>query len=85
MAHTERKDIHSIGNDGADTLANKAIGLEACPYKEKPTKVYLTVPYAKKDIVKGLGGRWDVSKKQWYIFGDASNKEEVVSLFKPSM
>lgn len=31
-AHTNNKDIHSIGNDGADKLANKAIGLEACPY-----------------------------------------------------
>lgn len=32
MAHTGKKDIHSIGNDGADKLANKAIGLEECPY-----------------------------------------------------
>ena len=32
MAHTEKTDIHSVGNDGADRLANAAIGLEACPY-----------------------------------------------------
>lgn len=32
MAHTEKKDIHSVGNDGADKLANAAIGLDACPY-----------------------------------------------------
>ena len=31
-AHTENDDIHSKGNDGADKLANKACGLEGCPY-----------------------------------------------------
>jgi ribonuclease HI len=31
-AHTRETDIHSIGNDHADRLANAAIGLETCPY-----------------------------------------------------
>lgn len=31
-AHTNNRDIHSIGNDNADKLANIAIGLESCPY-----------------------------------------------------
>jgi ribonuclease HI len=31
-AHTKNTDIHSIGNDNADKLANIAIGLETCPY-----------------------------------------------------
>ena len=31
-AHTNNTDIHSLGNDGADRLANQAIGLETCPY-----------------------------------------------------
>jgi ribonuclease HI len=31
-AHTGAIDPHSIGNDGADRLANRAIGLEECPY-----------------------------------------------------
>jgi ribonuclease HI len=31
-AHTDKTDIHSIGNDYADKLANLAIGLETCPY-----------------------------------------------------
>jgi hypothetical protein len=35
MAHTEKKDIHSIGNDGADKLANAAIGLTQCPYAKR--------------------------------------------------
>lgn len=28
MAHTEKTDIHSVGNDGADKLANSAVGLD---------------------------------------------------------
>jgi len=31
-AHTNETDVHSIGNDNADKLANIAIGLESCPY-----------------------------------------------------
>jgi len=31
-AHTNNKDIHSVGNNHADKLANMAIGLESCPY-----------------------------------------------------
>lgn len=34
-AHTNNTDIHSLGNDGADRLANHAIGLETCPYNSK--------------------------------------------------
>ncbi len=32
-------------------------------------KTYLVVPYAEKDTVKGLGGRWDASLKKWYCLG----------------
>ena len=31
-AHTGEMDIHSIGNENADRLANAAIGLVNCPY-----------------------------------------------------
>jgi ribonuclease HI len=31
-AHTGLSDEHSLGNAGADRLANMAIGLESCPY-----------------------------------------------------
>ena len=40
-AHTNNQDVHSLGNDGADKLANKAIGLEHCPY-DKSEKVLLS-------------------------------------------
>ena len=35
LAHTGLKDRHSVGNAGADHLANIAIGATECPYKEK--------------------------------------------------
>jgi ribonuclease HI len=34
-AHTDNTDLHSIGNDNADKLANQAIGLEKCPYASR--------------------------------------------------
>ena len=33
-AHTNNTDMHSIGNDNADKLANMAIGYERCPYNK---------------------------------------------------
>lgn len=33
-AHTGENDEHSIGNENADKLANRAIGLDTCPYTE---------------------------------------------------
>jgi hypothetical protein len=29
-------------------------------------KVWLTVPFEDKDIVKTLGAKWDANKKRWY-------------------
>lgn len=62
-AHTGKDDIHSMGNDNADRLANLAIGLTQCPY----LRVYLNVPFAEKDIAKAQGARWDPKKKQWWV------------------
>ena len=76
-AHTGKQDPHSIGNDEADKLANKAIGLEACPY----SKIYLNVSFARKDEAKSLGAKWDSSKKKWYI-DSTSNKDELLRLFQ---
>ncbi len=79
-AHTGRHDMHSIGNDAADRLANKVIGADECPYQNQ--RLYLQVPFAKKDIVKQLGGRWDAAKKLWYIMSDSHNKDEILKLFQ---
>jgi len=77
MAHTGKSDVHSLGNNGADLLANKAVGVEACPY----AKIYLNVPFARKDEAKQLGAKWDASKKKWYVMENYSKKNELVALF----
>ena len=81
MAHTGAKDKHSIGNYYADLLANRAIGVEP-EMKEKSGKIYLNVSYAQKDDAKAKGARWDAGKKQWYIFENNSNKEELLKKYK---
>jgi ribonuclease HI len=79
-AHTGKDDVHSIGNENADRLANMAIGLTHCPY-DKPTesiflgnkletmmnRTYLNVPFSDKDHAKKYGCRWDPKKKKWWI------------------
>lgn len=79
-AHTSNTDIHSIGNYNADKLANIAIGLNNCP--NNLTKIYLNVPFSKKDIVKQLGGMWDKHNKKWYIFNNNKDKEQILMIFK---
>ena len=80
-AHTNNTDIHSFGNDNADKLANLAIGLESCPY-EKSIKIYLKVPFLKKDEIKKLGGKWDNNTKKWFIYDNNKNKVNVLNLFQ---
>ena len=54
------------------------------PKKEKPVvqKIYLEVPFAKKDEVKLLGGKWDAPLKKWFILDDNKNMEEILNKFK---
>lgn len=79
-AHTNKNDVHSIGNENADKLANNAVGFEKCPY-QMSTKIYLIVPFIKKDELKKLGGMWDAKQKKWYIYEDNKNVEHVLSIF----
>ena len=79
-AHTNNTDNHSIGNDNADKLANLAIGLKCCPY-EKSIKIYLKVPFIKKDEIKRLGGMWDRDKKKWFVYDNHNNMEQVLTIF----
>jgi len=91
MAHTGKTDIHSLGNEGADKLANKAIGLESCPYntnidppkspKSNNSAIYLQVSYDEKEEAKLLGAKWDHKKKKWYIQNDNPKKEEILTMF----
>jgi ribonuclease HI len=59
-AHTGKDDELSKGNEGADLLANLAIG------KTVSKRVYLNVPYERKDRAKELGAKWNPHKKKWY-------------------
>jgi len=77
-AHTNKVDRHSIGNENADRLANQSLGLNQCIYN---TKVYLNVPYSRKDEVKKLGGKWDKNKKKWFIYENNEYKDEILSQF----
>jgi ribonuclease HI len=89
MAHTGRADIHSIGNDGADNLANMAIGIDdGCPYSKpkqgftrRVDKIYLNVPYARKDEAKEQGAKWDPSAKKWWVSSDCPNKDDLIAEF----
>jgi ribonuclease HI len=71
-AHTGREDIHSIGNDHADRLANLAIGVT--PTSNDKKKIYLNVPFKEKDTAKKLGTQWDPNKKKWFIYNTNPNK-----------
>ena len=79
-AHTNNTDIHSFGNDNADKLANIAIGLESCPYNTS-TKIYLIIPFIKKDEIKKIGGVWDTNKKKWYVYENNKNIDKILTIF----
>ncbi len=82
-AHTENTDSHSIGNDGADKLANKAIGVEECPYNTSvSTKIYMNVPFSKNEEIKKLGGKWDNNNKKWYIYNNNVRIDYILDKFK---
>jgi len=86
-AHTNNTDEHSLGNKGADLLANLAIGNTQCPYSdsiEKDEKVYINISFENKDKAKKLGAKWDIKKKSWYynISLDTHNKEKLNILSK---
>jgi ribonuclease HI len=82
-AHTGKEDEHSLGNEGADKLANLAIGQTECQYANRPKKIYLKLPYEEKEKGKKLGTKWDPKKKKWYIMSniDETKKETILNLW----
>lgn len=74
-AHTNKKDIHSLGNDGADKLANNAIKSYIS------NKIYLNVSFARKEEIKKLGGKWDSRMKKWFIYENNVDKNKILSQF----
>ena len=79
FSHTGKEDFFSKGNDHADKLANKAIGVTSCPYE----KIYLKVSYEEKDDAKLLGAKWDFKKKKWFIdkYVTTENKKKLIELY----
>ena len=82
-AHTERLDELSIGNAEADRLANEGIGIKSCLNNniDKIKKIYLNIPFSRKEEIKKLGGKWDKSKKKWFIYENNKNKEKIIENF----
>lgn len=87
FAHTNKQDKHSIGNVNADKLATQH-SLKKFNENNKidkngeiNKKIYLDIPYNKKDIGKELGTKWDPSIKKWYIYENNSNKDKILELF----
>lgn len=64
-AHTGLTDEHSLGNEGADRLANLGAGKTVDDIEH--TIIKLNIPFHNKDKAKDLGARWDAIKKHWYI------------------
>lgn len=75
-AHTGRQDVHSLGNEEADRLAVEAIGGGG-----QDSRVYLNVPYAKKEHAKSLGAKWDPKKKKWYSMKINDRLEELIKIY----
>ena len=78
-AHTNNTDELSKGNEGADRLANMSIGGKGL----LSTKLYLNVPFEKKELAKKNGARWDKDKKKWYYLEDLDTvkKETLIKTF----
>jgi len=90
MAHTNKTDIHSIGNENADKLANDAVGYKDINKinvefnnefnnEKSNNRIYLNVPFSQKDIAKSNGAQWDKNKKKWYITDKLKNNEQLKS------
>ena len=50
--------------------------------KKEVKKIYLEVPFSKKDEIKLLSGKWDPALKKWYIFDNNINQDEIYKKFK---
>jgi ribonuclease HI len=67
FSHTGKQDAHSLGNERADALASKAIGVEPTA---KQAKFCLRVSYQAREKAKEMGAKWDKKRKCWYVFDE---------------
>ena len=82
-AHTQRLDELSLGNAEADRLANEGIGIVSSPNNniDKVKKIYLNIPFSRKEDIKNMGGKWDKNKKKWFIYENNKNREKIIETF----
>ena len=78
-SHTGYKDKHSLGNEKADELASISIGNNNKNNNYK--KIYLNVPFVKKNEAKAQGAKWDRKAKKWYIMDNSSKKEILIKTY----
>ena len=82
-AHTNNLDVHSIGNNFADKLANDSVGIiSEDKNNNEINKIYLNVPFLRKDEVLNLGGKWDYERQKWYIVDSCKKMDEILKLFE---
>ena len=81
-AHTEGLDELSLGNAEADRLANEGIGIVSRDNNiDKDKKIYLNIPFSRKEEIKNMGGKWDKNKKKWFIYENNKNREKIIETF----
>jgi len=71
-AHTGLDDELSLANEGADMLANLAIGVDK--NVKSMGRLYLSIPYSEKEVGKKYGAKWSPSKKKWFYEGKTTDK-----------
>jgi ribonuclease HI len=96
-AHTNLQDEHSLGNEGADRLANLSVNntrdnlddydnvLLNSVIKNETNKHYISINYNNKEAVKSLGAKWDIKRKKWYYENNISEENiEAIKLIELS-
>ena len=68
-------------NDAMTLLYGKISKKENKPEIEK-VKEYLDIPFKLKDTIKSKGAFWDKDKKQWFIYENNENKEEIYTMIE---
>ena len=87
-AHTNKTDIHSKGNEGADRLACLSIGIypdEQANARERRNENITKldwITFNLKDKAKLFGAKWDAKNKYWYADESVSaeNLENIIAL-----
>lgn len=50
-------------------------------FKESENKIYLDIPYCRKEEGKKLGCKWDPNMKKWYMLSSNNNQKEILNIF----